>query len=115
MQSITLQNGDWQSVLDAISKSPAGSTATITVSGKDIGVQTEAENVKFLGISYDPKDHDVSIELEGIDHRISEPKQIELAHDGGKLISMEIVAPDEVRHIVSFEPALPLPSVAGMG
>jgi len=113
MQSKTLAKADWQSGLDRISKAEADVFVSIIVSGQDIGVQTEADQVPFLGISYDPHGEMVSIETDDLDHRISKPSQIVLAHDSEALSSIEIVAED-VHHIVSFEPVLPVPDLEQM-
>jgi hypothetical protein len=110
MQSKTLAKSEWQSALDQISRIDADPHASILVSGQAIGVQTEAEDAPFIGISYDPHDDAVFVETEGLGHRIAHPSQIDLAYDGHQLSSMEIVA-QNVRHIVSFKPALTLAGI----
>jgi hypothetical protein len=110
MQSKILAKSEWQSALDRISRIGTDLRASIIVSGQVIGVQTEADDVPLIGISYDPHDDAVSVETEGLDHRIAHPSQIDLAYDGHQLSSMEIVAKNN-RHIVSFNPALTLAGI----
>lgn len=111
MESKALAKPEWQSILDELSKTRSAAKATLLVSSEAVGVQTEAENVRFLGISYDPKDDAVSIEVEGLDHRISSPTDIAIAFDGNDLNSIEIKADENMRHIVSFTPAISFPLI----
>jgi hypothetical protein len=112
MKSKTLTRSKWQSVLDQFSKIEADAMATVLVGGDALGAQTEAEDVRFFGISYDPKDDSVSIEVEGLDHRISGPAEIEIAFDGIDVTSIEVKGAENLKHIVSFKPAIRFPLVA---
>lgn len=114
MDSKSLEKSKWQSVLDQFSSSKPDVTVTLLVSGADIGAQTEAENVRFVGISYDPNDDDVSIEVEGLDHRITNPAHIEIAYEDEDLSSIEITSSDDYHHIVSFMPAVPFPALSAL-
>ncbi len=111
MQTTTLLKNKWQSTLDQISKAISNNTVSIVVNGETIGSQTEAEDVTFYGISYDPKDDLIAVETADLEHNIEAPQEIDLAHEGAKLVSIEIVGEDEVRHLLNFTPALDYPAL----
>ncbi len=108
MEDTTLAKEDWQLAFDEISRAASGSILTISVSGTDLGAQTAAEKVAFRGLNYDPHGDAVAIDIEGLEHRITRPKQIDLAYEANKVSALEIIDESDRRHIVSFDPPVDL-------
>lgn len=112
MQTITLAREQWQGTLDRISRVQDNQQVTIEVGGAEIGAQKAVENVPFHGITYSDKGKGVAIMAEGIELMVAHPLQIELAHEGAKLICIAVVDGDGTRHLVTFTPPLSLPKSA---
>jgi len=51
METQEITRGQWQRFLDDFSKQHQGDRATLQVIGDDVGVQTEAQSLPFVGIS----------------------------------------------------------------
>lgn len=111
MQSATLAKANWQDMLDKISRLDADQQIAIEVNTPSIGAQTEAEQVRFRGISYDPKGDSVSIETDSLEHFVRHPSKVELAYDGTDLICIEIIDADGAAHLVNFTPPLSFPEL----
>ena len=72
----------------------------VEVLGTDLGDQFEAENSKFFGITYEPKEKSLEFELEGGDHRILNPKEVWAAEDAdGFITAIEVVSEDGTRQV----------------
>src|SRR5262245_42844718 len=97
MQNLHLERRDWQTILDRISRSESEHKVTIEIDREDIGSQKEAENVQFLGLSYDPKGATIAIRAGAVEHMISKPEHIDIAHAGTALICMEVTGHDRTR------------------
>lgn len=111
MRSLLLNKQDWQKTFDEISKAKPGRRVTIEISSAGLGVQKEAEDAGFLGISYDPKGHTVAINTDGLEHMIGDPSKIEIAHSDAELNCIEITDKDDLHHLIYFTPPLSLPSL----
>jgi hypothetical protein len=94
-----------------------GKRAEIEVASLKLGDQIEAEWLPLLGISYDPKDDILDIDLEGHDHQIRNPREIYVEAQGLELSSMEVVDADGTRHIITLRDPLALraPAAAAAG
>jgi hypothetical protein len=109
MATAKLDKAAWQKTFDQMSKSLlVGKQVEIEVIGLDIGDQIEQEWIQLLGISYDPKDDRIDILVEGLDHRISRPREVWLDHGPTGLASMEVVQADGVRQIIRLREPLML-------
>lgn len=111
MQSATLAKANWQDLLDKVSQQNANQQIAIQVNNPSIGSQTEAENVLFRGITYDPKDDSVSIEADSIEHFVRHPSKVEFAYQGTDLICIEIIDGDGAAHLVNFTPPISFPEL----
>jgi len=98
----------WRPYFDNLSKALGGKRAEIEVDSLPLGSQIEAEWLPLLGISYDPKDDDIDIILEGLDHRIHHPKELYVDQEGVGLASIEVIDNDDVRQIVRLRDPLML-------
>lgn len=104
-----LDKAAWRPYFDSMSKALDGKRAEIKVESLSLGSQVQAEWVPLLGISYDPKDDDIDIILEGLDHRIHSPRELYVDQQGGELTSIEVIDSDNVRQIVRLRDPLMLP------
>lgn len=113
-----LEKSQWSIFFDRITNALlTGKRAEIEVASLKLGDQIEAEWLPLLGISYDPKDDVLDVELEGHDHQIGNPREIYVEAQGLELSSMEVIDADGTRHIVILRDplALPAPSAAAAG
>jgi hypothetical protein len=113
-----LEKSQWGIFFNRISNALlTGKRAEIEVASLKLGDQIEAEWLPLLGISYDPKDDILDIDLEGQDHQIRNPREIYVEAQGLDLSSMEVIDADGTRHIVSLRDplSLPAPSAAAAG
>jgi hypothetical protein len=104
-----LENAEWHGYFDRVSKPLPGKRAELGVVSLALGDQIEAEWVPMLGIVYDPKDNMLEIALDGLDHLISEPREIYVDEGAGGLIRFEAIDGAGVRHIVQLREPLTLP------
>ncbi|HKJ62089.1 MAG TPA: DUF5335 family protein [Hyphomicrobiales bacterium] len=111
MQSATLAKTNWQDLLDKVSQRSTSQKIAIQINTPSIGAQTEAEQVQFRGITYDPKDDAVSIETDSLEHFVRHPSKVEFAYEGTGLICIEIVDGDGAAHLVNFTPPLSFPEL----
>lgn len=103
-----LPREEWESYLDAVSKQLKATEAEVEVAGLNIGDQVEAEWIKCYGVSYDPKDDVVAVVLEGLDHMIYHPQKILVDEVDHKLLTIEIIDKNGLRHIINMKEELPL-------
>jgi hypothetical protein len=104
-----LDKNTWQQYFDTLSKIVVGKQAEIEVASLRLGDQYEAEWVQFLGISYDPKDDELEILLEGLDHLIPKPREIYVEGGPAALSSIEVIDEDGNQQIVKLRDPLMLP------
>lgn len=105
-----LERPEWLGYFNIMSEALTGMRAEIEVASLNLGAQLAAEWVALLGISYDPKDDVLDIALDGLDHRISQPREIYVDEGLPGLISFEAVDAGGVRHIVKLREPLMLPA-----
>lgn len=100
MTTSRLDKARWQSYFDQVSKALTGKQAEIEVNSLKLGTQFEAKWAPFYGITYDPRSDIIEVIVEGLDHRIHNPKEIFVEHDEAEMRSVEIVDQDDVQQIV---------------
>lgn len=105
-----LEKPEWRPFLDFVSKLLEAKEAEIEVASLDLGDQVMAEWLPLLGITYDPKDDVVEIALDGLDHMISQPREIYVDNGAETLTSIEIVDAKGVKQIVNLKDRLMLPA-----
>jgi hypothetical protein len=105
-----LEKPKWRAFFDAVSKLLEGKVAEVEVASLKLGDQTEAEWLPLLGVTYDPRDDIMDIELDGLDHIINKPREIYLDNGVAGLTCLEIVDADGVRQIVKLKDPLALPA-----
>ncbi len=105
-----IDKSGWRAALDRLSQSLSGKRAEIEIAALSLGDQIAAEWQPIIGITYDPKDDIVEVALEGLDHIISRPRELQFQQEGALVSALEIVDADGIRHIVKFREPLMLPA-----
>jgi Family of unknown function (DUF5335) len=114
MTTRKLDNRQWRTFFDRVSKTVMGKQAEIEVASLRLGDQVEARWLPLLGMTYDPNDDIVEMALEGLDHLIPKPREIFVEDDAAGLAALEIIDADGVRQIVKLRDPLMLPAPAHM-
>jgi hypothetical protein len=109
MRTRKLERSEWQTYCDRISRALIGKRAEVEVVSLDLGRQVEAEWLPIYGITFDPKDEAFEIALEGLDHRVRQPREFHVVEGPQGLSSLEIVDADGLRQIVRLKDPLALP------
>jgi hypothetical protein len=110
MALIQLAKSQWQNYFDRISKELGAKLVEVEVTGLKLGDQLEVDWLPLLGLSYDPKDDIMVVFVEGIEHNIQHPKQIDVEQDIEGLYSMEVVDDSGEHHIMLLKDPLRLPA-----
>lgn len=105
-----LARSRWQEFFDSASRSAGARQATVEVTGLQLGDRIAADHAAFTGISYEPHDDTLTVFLQGLEHRIRQPRAVHVDVDGVALRSIEVIDVDEVHHIIQFTAALELPA-----
>jgi hypothetical protein len=103
-----LARSEWQDYFDRVSKVLGAKLVELEVTGLGLGDQVEVEWLPLLGLSYDPKDDIVAVMVEGIEHNIQHPKQINVEQDIESLYSVEVVDAEAEHHILRLKDPLRL-------
>lgn len=103
-----LARSRWQEFFDSASRAAGTQQATVEVTGLHIGDQIAADHAALAGMTYEPHVDTLTLFLEGLEHRIRQPKAIHVDVDVGALRSIEVVDADGVHHIIQFSTALAL-------
>jgi hypothetical protein len=109
MRSRKLEQSEWKSYSDRISKALIGKRAEVEVVSLDLGHQVQAEWLPIYGFTFDPKGKLFEIALEGLDHLIPAPQEVYALEGPEGLESLEIVDADGRRQIVRLKDPLALP------
>jgi hypothetical protein len=116
---------EWRDYFDRFSRDRLSGdqplAVTIEVVSPDLGDQYEAQTVRLLGLSYDPKSESFSVDLDDVaDHVVSRPGEIWIIEEEDGFISaLELACEDGRREIVhlwrsgSLAPQVPDP-LAGL-
>jgi hypothetical protein len=76
----------------------------VEVVGPDLGDQFGIEGARLIGITYDPRDNALELELDPGDHRVYEPKEVWVIEEPDGFVSaLEVVRPDGTRDIVTVK------------
>ncbi len=110
----TVEKRDWETYLNRISKKLGACLAEVEVAGLDIGDQIEAEWATLAGISYDPKDDVVAMELVSQDDKhvgrlVNKPVELVVDEAAEGLASLVVADTDGERTILKLKKPLALP------
>jgi len=109
MATTQLEQERWRSYFDHLSSVMSTQLAEIEVAALDIGDQIAAEWVPVNGVTYDPKDDILVVDLEGAQHVIRSPREVVVDEDNDGIHSIIVVCAEQHRHIIHLKAALVLP------
>ena len=110
MTVLNLKKPEWSPFFDHLSKTLAGSQVEIDVGSLKLGGQVQANWIPLIGLVYDPKDDLVEVALEGLDHLIRSPREIQVEEGNGQLVIIEIIDAQEDHQIIKLKEPLLLPA-----
>lgn len=105
-----IPRAQWQPFFDAASKLLGNRPTKVEVTGLGIGDRVAADWIELIGITYEPKEDTLTVAVEGLQHRIAQPRHIHAERDVGHIASVEIVDEGGMHHIVQFSTPLELPA-----
>jgi hypothetical protein len=103
MKRTKLEETEYKTCFDTLSKGLNNETAEIEIQAVSIMDQEETNWVPFYGISYDPSEKVISIICKYIDHHVKQPDEVWINADGKNISSIEITGGDGYIHIVKFK------------
>lgn len=102
-----LEESEYETYLDTLSRGLKDSSAEIEVMAVGIMDKQQTGWIPFYGISYDPREKIISISSEYIDHHIKRPREVRL-HAGDKGVdSIEITGGDGYNHLLKLKQPIP--------
>ena len=107
---MTVRLAQSDSSQQASSEAGAVQTVTVELTGLGLGDQMAAEHASLTGITYEPADDTLTLFLEGLEHRIRQPRAIHVEQELDALRSIEAIDAEGVHHIILFSAALELPA-----
>ena len=110
MATTVVEKERWQTYFDHLSSVLDTQLAEIEVAALDLGDQIASEWVPLNGITYDPKDDVLVVDLEGAEHVIRAPREVVVDEDDAGIRSLTVVCAEQHRHIIRLRSALPLPN-----
>lgn len=76
----------------------------VEVIGTELGDQFAVHGVRLIGITYDPRDDSLELELEPGDHRVYQPQEVWVTEEPDGFVSaLEVVRRDGTRDMVSVK------------
>ncbi len=115
MNTKTLDKATWEDYFNRFSKALGACLTEIEVAGLDIGDQIEAEWITLTGISFDPKDDIVAVDMvskddRNVEHLIHKPAELVLQEGTEGVNSITIVDADNHKQIIHLKKPLLLPA-----
>ncbi len=105
MSTFSLEKERWHDYFDNFSRIMEPVPATLEIASETIGDQKAAENKTLNGITYDPKDDVLELQLgDEVDHLIHGPQEIHITEDDNGFSAMEAVDKDGAKHILILNP-----------
>jgi hypothetical protein len=105
MSTRKIEIKEWQRYFDRLSKTLSSSVAKMEVLDSDLGDQTAFDWKPISGISYDPRDQELDVILDELDHRILRPAQIFVQEEGNEVSSIEVIDARNQKQILSLKAA----------
>jgi hypothetical protein len=102
MKPESLAQGEWKSFFDRLSKSIDGKHVRIEVRSLEIGSQVEVDDLQLFGVTYDPKGDLIEVAMDGLDHMIRGPKEIEIIRGAKGVEAINIVNRDGQEQLVKL-------------
>jgi hypothetical protein len=107
MATRKIEKAQWRDFMDRLTHELVGRQAEVEVASLGLGARVEAEWLSLFGFNYDPRADVIEVALDGIDHMIHQPREVWAEIGVPGLAALEIVGPDDTKHIVRLrEPVL---------
>jgi hypothetical protein len=113
MASAQPQKGSWSAVFNAVSKAATGKRVEIEVDSLSLGAQIEAAWLPLLGIDYDQKNDLIEVALDGHDHLIRHPREVQIEEAVGGLTAIRVVDGEGTQQIIKLRDPLMLAPPGG--
>lgn len=116
MATRDIPRAEWTSFFDRFSKDHLDETATLAVTGQDVGRQIVADTQIFHGISADEKDGENRVAImiggdEGTTHNVSAPAKVSMKDAEGAAGPALEIQGDDTTALLTFQKAvLPAPA-----
>ncbi|SMH46070.1 DUF5335 family protein [Azospirillum agricola] len=94
MVTTRIAEQNWPRYFDANAPLFRGRPSSIEVIAPDLGAQRVADGVVLLGISYDPRERQLDVLLEVLDHRIEKPQELHVARAPDGVVTIETIDGD---------------------
>jgi hypothetical protein len=110
-----LDRSEWSDVCAALSIALLGKRAEIEVVSRDDGLLFVAQWLPIIGIVFDPKNDELKILLDGVDHVVSQPKEIYFDFGSDGVQSLAVLDSKKDWQIVLLREPVMLPRPAEIG
>ncbi len=104
-----LEKPQRQGYFDRVSQHLGATQARIELIGNDVGAQLEADWVGLVGLAYDPRNDELEIATDALDHHISRPREVYVDDGVEGLHSVEIIDDAGNKQIIRLKQPLRLP------
>ena len=101
-----IDKAEWGPFLDSLSRL-LSNVDNAAPKGSLLVVRPVVRSAPVIGVTYDPKDDEVDIAFETIDHLVQKPVQIIVHESTDGLKAVEVVDAEGISHV--FRPCIPLP------
>ncbi len=98
-----LQESEYETYFDALSKRCVDEKVEIDIMAISVGSQQQTRWIPFIGISYDPPEKTISIISEYIDHRIKQPREVYVEETDDGITSIRISSGDGYEHLLKLK------------
>lgn len=110
MSTYQVEKEHWERYFDDFSRVAGTQLVELEVVGLDLGDQVEAEWLPLTGISYDPKDDILSVQLDDkVDHLIRHPRAVSVEEEADGMRAIAVVDGDGHEQILKLRAPLALP------
>ena len=107
-----LEKAHWGAYFNQFSKQLPVEQSEVVVRSLNLGNQVEAEWLRIYGVTYDHKDDNLIISVDGLEHIIHRPLTIFVEELEGAVTSLEAVDAADVHHFVQLRKPLAIPAPA---
>lgn len=102
MSTTVLEQQKWPEFFQNLPRTITADQIKIEVIGATIGSQTLASHRHLHGVTFEPKQSLLEIQMEGMTHVIRDPREIFIDELEGKVVAIQVIGPDALQHILTF-------------
>jgi hypothetical protein len=107
-----IEKSQWKPFLERASTALAGMRAEVEVASLKSGEQVEAAWLPLLGMTYNPRNDLIELDLEQFEHLIYHPQElyVEFGPRADTMISLEVRDGEGVQHLIELREPVALPA-----